>query len=155
MGMYAGGVELQYKYAQEKSFWENARGFHDQVSPLYTNKKLFNEALTWSYLEPSISEAMNFKKIGALVSAQSPRYQKLYNFSQRDDVIRSILKREGLDTMDTIFMGTAVTNLTRLDFPNSMVNYSLIVLFSNQEVPSHCQMLIYWWEQSPVRRNSA
>jgi NRPS condensation-like uncharacterized protein len=117
MGMYAGGVEMKFKYDRGKSFWENARTFHKKVTPRYTNKNMFREALTWSYLEPSISEAMNFKKISGLLPTQEPQYEKLYSFSQRDDVVQSILKREKLETFDQIFMGTAVTNLTRLDFP--------------------------------------
>lgn len=117
IGMYAGAVQLKFKYNHKKDFWENARNFHKKIKPRITNKILFKEALTWSYLEPAITESMNFKKIGALVSTESPRYKKLSAFSKRDDVVLSILKREKIDTFDKIIMGTAVTNLTRMDFP--------------------------------------
>ena len=117
IGFYAGGVQLNFNYNLRKNFWENVRKFHRQAIPQYTNKNFFNECLTWSYLDPTISESMNFKKIGGLVSSENDRHEKLFAFSQRDDVILSIMKRENLDTFDKIIIGTAVTNLTRLDFP--------------------------------------
>ena len=66
----------------------------------------------------SLLEAIHFKKIGVLVLENSPRYQKLSDFAARDDVVRSVLKRDKIESLDRIAMGTAVTNLTRLDFPS-------------------------------------
>ena len=71
----------------------------------------------WCYLEPSILEALSFKMIGGLVPPHFTRYDKLSTFSKRDDVVLSTLKRGKLDSLDRITLGTAVTNLTRLDFP--------------------------------------
>jgi len=118
MGFYAGVVSLKYKYNRKTSFWENAQRVHQKVKPLYTNKNLFQEPLTWCYLEPGILEALTFKMIGGLVPPHFPRYDKLSAFSKRDDLVSSILKREKMDSLDRIIMGTAVTNLTRMDFPN-------------------------------------
>jgi hypothetical protein len=47
------------------------------------------------------------------------RYRKLHDFSKREDVVLSILKRGKMDSLDRIIMGTAVTNLTRMDFPGT------------------------------------
>ena len=69
-----------------------------------------------SYLEPTILESINFKRLGGLVPSHFARYQKLHDFSKRDDVVSSILKRGKMDSLDKIIMGTAVTNLTRMDF---------------------------------------
>jgi hypothetical protein len=118
MGFYAGVVRLKYKYGSHRGFWDNARSFHKKVWPLYTNKNLFNDVLTWSYLDPSLLEAIHFKKIGGLVPEHLSRYQKLSAFAARDDVVLSVLKRDKIETLDRIAMGTAVTNLTRLDFPS-------------------------------------
>lgn len=117
MGFYAGVVSLKWKYDGSRGFWENARRLHGKVRPLYTNKNLFGDALVWSYLDPTILEAINFKRIGGLVPEHLSRYEKLSAFSRRDDVVSSLLKREKMDSLDRIAMGTAVTNLTRLDFP--------------------------------------
>ena len=117
MGFYAGVVTLKWKYSEKTSFWDNARGFHRKVKPLYTNKKLFEDLLAWCYLAPAILESIHFKRLGGLVPPDSTRYQKLSAFSERDDVVSSVLKRGKMDSLDRVIMGTAVTNLTRMDFP--------------------------------------
>ncbi len=117
MGFYAGVVTPKWKCDSGRGFWENAWRFHRKVRSLFTNKNLFDDAVTWSYLDPSILEAIHFKKLGGLVPEHASRYQKLSAFSTRDDVVLSILKRDRMESLDRIVMGTAVTNLGRLDFP--------------------------------------
>ncbi len=117
MGMYAGGVELKFKYDPKQSFWENARAFHNTIQPRYTNKNLFSDLLNWLYLDPTIFEAMNFKKLGGLVPSDSARSEKLNSFSKNKDVVWRILQRDNLESLETKHWGTAVTNLGRLDFP--------------------------------------
>lgn len=117
LGVYAGGLDFKFNYDHKTGFWENARHFNNKAQSLYTNKNLFNEQLTWIYLHPTLSEAMTFKKLGSLVLPESPQHEKLYSFSQRDDVVQGILKRENLESFESIFVGTAITNLTRLDIP--------------------------------------
>ncbi len=125
MGMYAGGIELKFKYNPRQSFWENSRAFHKTIQPRYTNKNLFSDLLNWLYLDPTIFEAMNFKKLGRLVSPTSARYEKLSTFSKQKDVVWRILKRDNLESLETKHWGTAVTNLGRLDFPPTYGNLGL------------------------------
>lgn len=54
---------------------------------------------------------------GRLVPEDFPRHEKLSSFSTRDDIVVRILRRQKMASLDRIAMGTAVTNLTRLDFP--------------------------------------
>lgn len=117
MGMYAGGVELAFKYNPKRSFWANARQFHQKIQPKLTNKRLFNDLLNWLYLDPTLLEAINFKKLGGLVPPDSAQYEKLTTFSKREDVVLRILQRDNLASLETKHWGTAVTNLGRLDFP--------------------------------------
>jgi hypothetical protein len=119
MGFYAGAVMLKQQYDGRKGFWENARRFHTKVKPLFTNKNLFKDFINWLYLEPAILEAINFKKLGGLVPAHSSRHEKLSAFSRKDDVVLSILKRDKMESLDRKITGTAVTNLTRMDFPTT------------------------------------
>jgi hypothetical protein len=119
MGMYAGGAELKLKYDHMRGFWENARQFHRRIQPALTNKKLVSAILNWLYLDPTISEAMSFKKLGRLVPAGSARYEKLSAFGERDDVVLRLLQRDKLETLEAKYWGTAVTNLGRLDFPGA------------------------------------
>jgi hypothetical protein len=117
MGFYAGAVTPKWKYDGKQGFWDNAQSFHRKVKPLYTNKALFQEPLTWSHLDPSILEAIHFKVLGGLVAEGAARYQKISAFSAREDTVLAILKRDKMESLDRIIMGTAVTNLTRMDFP--------------------------------------
>lgn len=117
MGFYAGMVTLKFKYSSRTGFWENTRRFHNQVRPLFTNKNLFQDPLLWCTLDPTILEAIPFKKLGGLVPGQASRHQKLSAFARRDDVVQSVLKRDKMESLDRVIMGTAVTNLTRMDFP--------------------------------------
>lgn len=119
MGMYAGGIELKFKYNHKKIFWENARSFQKTIRLKLDNKNLFGDILNWLYLEPTIFEAMNFKKLGGLVPLGSSRYEKLSSYSKKADVVSRILQRDNLDSLETKHWGTAVTNLGRLDFPKT------------------------------------
>ncbi len=107
----------KWKYDGRRGFWENARRLHQKVSSLYTNKVLFNEAITWSHLDPTILEAIHFKVLGGLVPADSARYRKISAFASREDTVLAILKRDKMESLDRIIMGTAVTNLGRMGFP--------------------------------------
>jgi NRPS condensation-like uncharacterized protein len=117
MGFYAGVVIPKHKYDGRVSFWENARRLHKKLKPVYTNRNLFSDFVSWCYLEPAILEAVNFKKLGGLVAPHQSRHQKLSAFGERDDVVLAILKRDKRESLDRLIMGTAVTNLGRLDFP--------------------------------------
>jgi hypothetical protein len=117
MGFYAGMVNIKYAYDDGLGFWKNAQRFHQMIQPLFVNKNLFSDYRTWCYLDPAILEAIHFKKLGGLVAPRQSRYQKLSAFGKRDDAVLSILKRDKQDSLERIFMGTAVTNLTRMDFP--------------------------------------
>jgi NRPS condensation-like uncharacterized protein len=131
MGFYAGVVTLVYKYNPQDAFWENARQLHKKVTPLYINKNLFRDVQLVSYLDPAVMEARHFKLLGNLIPSTSPRYQKLSSFSKRDDVISALLKRANSDSLENMVMGTAVTNLTRLDFPRTYGHLELDRLIMN------------------------
>jgi NRPS condensation-like uncharacterized protein len=119
VGYFAAGVELKLKYNHKKSFWENARRFHKKIKPNFTNKKVFAELLNWLYLEPTFFEVMNFKKLGGLVPSDSARYKKLSAFSKKEDVVLRLLKRDKMDSLETVILGPAITNLGRMDFPKT------------------------------------
>ncbi|MBN2085105.1 MAG: hypothetical protein JW748_07745 [Anaerolineales bacterium] len=119
MGFYAGMVSLKHAYADRLDFPENARRFQKKVRPLLTDKKLFQDFLAWCHLDPAMLEAIHFKKLGGIVAPDQPGYQKLSAFAQRGDTVLSILRRDKQDSLDRKFMGTAVTNLTRMDFPRA------------------------------------
>jgi NRPS condensation-like uncharacterized protein len=117
MGFYATAVTPKVRYDVDARFWENARTFHGRIRSLLTDRNLFQEPRMWCALDPSILEAFNFKRLGGFVSPEAASYQKLAAFSQREDTISGLLKRQKMDSLDKLVMGTAMTNLTRMDFP--------------------------------------
>ena len=131
IGYFAGAVTLEFKYNRKKSFWDNARVLHRKVKPRYSNKDLFAEPLIWCYLAPGIMEALSFKLIGRFVPPDAASYQKLSEFSKRKDIVSSTLKRGGLDDTNKMTLGTAVTNLTRMDFPREYGSLELDRLIMN------------------------
>jgi len=86
--------------------------------------------MNWIYLEPTIMESINFKIIGSLVPPDLPRYNKLSSFSKQKDVVTSLLKRQDMDLKKSLW-GTAVTNLTHLDFPRTYGQLELDRLIMN------------------------
>jgi NRPS condensation-like uncharacterized protein len=131
MGFYAGLAAPKFTYDTRLDFWDNARRLHRKAKALYTDKHVFQGVLLLSYLEPAIREASTFKMLGNLVPPEFTRYEKISAFSKRDDVVLSLLKRRKMDSLDTIALGLAVTNLTRLDFPRTYGALTLERLFMN------------------------
>lgn len=131
MGFFVGAVNPKFKYNEGLDLWENVRQFNKKVQPLYTNKNLFKDPLVWSYLDPGILESLSFKMIGGLVEASSAQADKLNSFSLREDVISSMIQREKMDSFENILIGTAVTNLTRMDFPRKYGELELERLIMN------------------------
>lgn len=129
MGFYAGIVRPRFRYAVGTGFWENAVKLHKKLKPLFTNKNLFSDFIAWCHLDPTILEAINFKKLGGLVAPHQSRFEKLSAFGSRDDVVLALLKRDKQESLDRKFMGTAVTNLTRMGFPRTYGALALDRLF--------------------------
>jgi NRPS condensation-like uncharacterized protein len=119
MGYYALGLEVKYKYNAKKGFWENARNYHKKMGSNISNKKAFGDLASYLEMDSNIYEALNFKKLGALVTSDTPRYQRLHDFSQREDVVVRLLQRAKMETLDAKLLGPAITNLGRLDFPTT------------------------------------
>ena len=137
MGFYAGMIKLKWKYDIQKTFWDNARQFHKKIKPQFTNKNLFRDFVSWLNLDPTIIEAINFKKLGGLVNSQTSTGEKLNAFSKNKDIVMSILKRDKMDSFEHKIMGTAVTNLTKMDFSRTYGDLELdrLILYPGGAFP--------------------
>lgn len=142
MGFYAGHVELKFRYRPKLDFWENARRFHKKVKPLYTNKNLFKEAILYEYLDPTLIEATPFKMMGGLVNSDASRYKKLFDFRKQNDVVLKVLKRRKVDSPSGIAMGTAITNLTNMDFPKQYGSLELDRLIMNPGISANYNIVL-------------
>ncbi len=125
MGFYAGKVDLKFKYYVKKSLWDNARAFQKKTTKMYTQDNFFKDTKTFVALDPSLMEARNLKLLGGMVPTSRPKYEKLSSFAKRQDTLLKLLKRSKADSLEKIIMGTAITNLTRMDFPQKYGNLEL------------------------------
>ena len=119
MGYYALGLEVKYKYNAKKGFWENARSYHKKIGTKISNQKAFGDLPSFLAMDSNIYEALSFKKLGALVKSDEPRYRKLHAFGEREDVVVRLLQRAKMETLEKKLLGPAITNLGRLDFPTT------------------------------------
>jgi NRPS condensation-like uncharacterized protein len=119
MGYYAAGFQLNLTYDHRRSFWPNARKYHAKIKPNLTNRKAFGDLPAYLLMDSNIYEALNFKKLGGLVASDSPRYEKLSGFSEREDTVARLLRRVKMASLEAKLLGTAITNLGRLDFPRT------------------------------------
>jgi len=119
MGFYAGAPMLDCRYKPRLGFWVNARRYHKAIRSRLDNKHVLQDFVNWCHLDPTILEAINFKKLGRLTESEQPSHGKLSAFAHRDDVVSRILKRDGQLALDRTMVGTAITNLTRVDLPSA------------------------------------
>lgn len=124
-GFYAGVVNPVFKYNPKKSMWDNAKAFHKTVTKLYTAKNFFKDPAMFSAIDPSMMEQRFYKIMGGLVKSDSSRFEKLSEFAKRSDTLLGLLKRSDTDSLNKVIMGTAITNLTRMDFPEKYGNLTL------------------------------
>ena len=119
MGYYASGPELKLKYNHKKSFWDNARKYHKKIKANLTNKKMAGDLPGWLLMDSNIYAALSYKKLGGFATSDSPSYEKLSDFSKREDVVVRLLQRAKIETLETKVVGPAITNLGRMDFPKT------------------------------------
>jgi NRPS condensation-like uncharacterized protein len=117
MGYYALGLEVNYKYNPKLGFWDNVRKYHKKIGTKISNKKAFGDLPIYLAMDSNIYEALSFKKVGGFVKPDSPSYHKLTDFSKREDMVVGLLQRAKMETLDAKLLGSAITNLGRLDFP--------------------------------------
>ncbi len=125
MGFYATVVDLEYKYNLKKSVWDNARSFHKKIKKLYNNQNFFRNPLLFTKLEASIIESKPYKVLGHIVTSDQSRYEKISSFSKCQDTAYNLFKRSNSHSIENVNIGTAVTNLTRMNFPKLYGNLEL------------------------------
>ncbi|MBU47517.1 MAG: hypothetical protein CL920_02335 [Deltaproteobacteria bacterium] len=117
MGFFAGVVEVDRPVDVHRPFWEQVSVLHERLQSSYTNKNLFLDFLLWCHLDPAILESRICKTHGDLVAPDAPQFERLHSFAEAQDLVWKLLKRRGMERRENVVMGTALTNLGRLDIP--------------------------------------
>jgi NRPS condensation-like uncharacterized protein len=116
VGYYVGTSLLQFKYKEKSSFWDNVRRYHKDISKQLNGNSIFDTALTYSMLDPTIVDAILFLMIGNKVEPHQSRYAKISEFaSKKDNIVTKFLERTIEISPDVIS-----TNLGRLTFPEDI-----------------------------------
>lgn len=111
LGLFATSAHPHLKYQPKKSFWSNARGFHEKIQRLLKdNENLYKSLFKVQEIPPSLVDSFYFQKYGIL-----------------DDKLASlVLKGSGLNDM---IWGYIISNLGKLDIPLDYGNHKLSALW--------------------------
>ena len=116
VGYYVGTSLLQFKYKEKSSFWDNVRRYHKDISKQLNGNSIFDTALTYSVLDPTIVDAILFLMIGDKVEPHQSRYAKISEFAgKKDGIVAKFLERTLEISPDIIS-----TNLGRLALPEDI-----------------------------------
>ncbi len=116
VGYYVGTSLLQFKYKEGSSFWDNVRKYHKDVIKQLNSSSLFDTALTYSVLDPTIVDAILFLIIGDQVEPHQSRYAKISEFAGKKDGIAS----KFLERSEEIAPDIISTNLGKLAMPEDI-----------------------------------
>jgi len=114
VGYYVGTSLLQFKYKEKSSFWDNVRKYHKEMRKQMESSSLFDTALTYSLLDPTIVDATLFMILGEQVEPHQSRYAKISEFAmQKDGMAEKFRARTEEISPDLIS-----TNLGKLGLPD-------------------------------------
>jgi NRPS condensation-like uncharacterized protein len=116
VGLYAGGTLNEFKYRQDRSFWENAREYHKVVKKHLNDNNVFGPIYDQIALDPTLLDALLFAMIGDQVEPHQNRYKKLSEFAMS----QKGLVAEYLDKFTSKIPDVMSTNLGRLTIPEEI-----------------------------------
>lgn len=80
-GLLAGGINFEFKYLSDKTFSDNVSLFHQKVQGELNKNKIL-ESLIGYYIDPTLTDGINFAIYGRWVSSDFSRHKKLARFIQ-------------------------------------------------------------------------
>jgi NRPS condensation-like uncharacterized protein len=116
VGYYVGTSLLQFKYKEKSPFWDNVRKYHKDIRKQMESNSVFDTALTYSLLDPTIVDATLFMILGGQVESHQSRYAKISEFEKNKD---GMAEKFRLRT-EEISPDLISTNLGRLGLPDEV-----------------------------------
>ena len=114
-GFFAGGMQLNFKYSDQKDFWEAAKKIHLKATPNKARKQALVGTLNAFALSPTLYEAQIFAAFGALIPSTSKSYDKIQAFlSDKKNIVNKIVKKK---LSKGFAMAQIMTNLGKTGFP--------------------------------------
>ena len=125
IGYYVGTSLLQFKYKEKSTFWDNVHRYHSDMRKQMASSSLFDTALTYSFLDPTIIDATLFMILGGQVESHQSRYAKISEFVKRKD---GLVEKFRLRT-EEISPDLISTNLGRLGLPDNIPGFDVERVF--------------------------
>ena len=122
-GLFAGAIQFKFDYKQNKSLWKNAKKLHGIIRKDVENNRIAGREI--SLIDPTMIDAFNFVFSMQLVPEASERTKNLSAFIHDT-------KNAALGLSQNIISGlpgTIITNLGRLNYPETYGNLRLDRMF--------------------------
>ena len=116
VGYYVGTSLLQFKYKEKSPFWDNVRKYHKDMRKQMDSSSLFDTALTYSLLDPTIVDATLFMILGEQVEPHQSKYAKISEFTKQKEGMAQKFRERTEDISPDLIS----TNLGRLDLPDDV-----------------------------------
>ncbi len=124
--LFIGSFQFKFDYDPKKSFWENARTFHQRARKKLDAGDVYGLVPEFDRFDPTlIADAGNFVLYAKDVPEESSRYDKLSSFARDKNNIAFQLFKLIFSTLP----GTWIANLGRLDFPETYGGLTLERMF--------------------------
>ncbi|MBY8998079.1 MAG: hypothetical protein KGD60_10115 [Candidatus Thorarchaeota archaeon] len=125
VGYYVGTSLLQFKYKEGSSFWENVQKYHKEIGKQLKSTSIFDTALTYSLLDPTIIDATLFMILGEQVEPHQSRYTKISEFAKHKDGMGEKFRLR----TEEISPDLISTNLGKLELPEDIPGFQIERVF--------------------------
>jgi len=124
--LFVGSIQVRTAYYRKRSFWENARDFHELAREKIDAREFFGPAVEIERFDPTLMDAfMSYTLYAKEVKKGDPKYEKLSAFAEANDNIAHILAGRTL----SLFPDIIATNMGRADIPGSFGDLELENLY--------------------------
>lgn len=113
-GYFAGCVNIEFEYFHEKSFWENVYLLNQIAKDEIKSKKTL-EPIVGYYINPTLTDAINFATYGKWVTEDLSSYEKLSNFIGSENNVALNISNKLITNMPSLIM----SNLGNIPFINN------------------------------------
>ncbi|MGY5870742.1 MAG: condensation domain-containing protein [Candidatus Thorarchaeota archaeon] len=115
-GYYVGTSLIQFKYKEGSSLSDNVRKYHKEMRKQMESSSIFDTALTYSLLDPTIIDATLLMMLGEQVEPHQSRYKKISEFARKKDGMAQKFRERTEEISPDILS----TNLGKLELPEDI-----------------------------------
>ena len=130
-GFFAGGMQLKFKFSDNKNFWKVVKKLHNEANPTEARKQALIGTLNAFTLSSTLYDAQIFSAFGHLIPPTSNSYDKIQTFiSDNKNIVNKMVKKK---LSKGFAMAQIMTNLGKTGFPEK---YGELILKNLVLMPS-------------------